>query len=88
DSIGQKKKDRRKSPHKADRATKGKGLADTLVEPPAPRQRPKSMRELCSARAVVDGCDYHVIRMCNLPEQASDAPLDPDLRPLTHGTPV
>ncbi|RRT32549.1 hypothetical protein B296_00048702 [Ensete ventricosum] len=26
--------------------------------------------------------------MCNLPEQASDAPLDPDLRPLTHGTPV
>ncbi|RZR77340.1 hypothetical protein BHM03_00002381 [Ensete ventricosum] len=26
--------------------------------------------------------------MCNLPEQASDAPLDPDLRPLTHGTPI
>ncbi|RZS25062.1 hypothetical protein BHM03_00058207 [Ensete ventricosum] len=26
--------------------------------------------------------------MCNLPEQAFDAPLDPDLRPLTHGTPV
>ncbi|RRT78694.1 hypothetical protein B296_00011606 [Ensete ventricosum] len=26
--------------------------------------------------------------MCNLPEQASDAPLDPDLRSLTHGTPV
>ncbi|RRT75164.1 hypothetical protein B296_00006337 [Ensete ventricosum] len=25
--------------------------------------------------------------MCNLPEQASDAPLVPDLRPLTHGTP-
>ncbi|RRT36503.1 hypothetical protein B296_00025867 [Ensete ventricosum] len=26
--------------------------------------------------------------MCNLPEQAFDAPLDPDLRPLMHGTPV
>ncbi|RRT34180.1 hypothetical protein B296_00059010 [Ensete ventricosum] len=51
-------------------------------------QRPKSTRELCSARAGVNGRDYHAIRMCNLPEQASDAPLDPDLRPLTHGTPV
>ncbi|RWV77247.1 hypothetical protein GW17_00061951, partial [Ensete ventricosum] len=50
DSIGQKKKDRCKSPHKADRATKGKGPADTSDEPPAPRQRPKSVRELCSAR--------------------------------------
>ncbi|RRT31491.1 hypothetical protein B296_00051578 [Ensete ventricosum] len=28
------------------------------------------------------------VRMCNLPEQAFDASLDPDLRPLTHGTPV
>ncbi|RRT31468.1 hypothetical protein B296_00054970 [Ensete ventricosum] len=26
--------------------------------------------------------------MCNLPEQASDAPLDPDLITLTHGMPV
>ncbi|RWV85379.1 hypothetical protein GW17_00052829 [Ensete ventricosum] len=26
--------------------------------------------------------------MCNLPEQASDAPLDPDFRPLTHETPL
>ncbi|RRT42263.1 hypothetical protein B296_00053372 [Ensete ventricosum] len=26
--------------------------------------------------------------MCNLPERASDAALNPDLRPLTHGTPV
>ncbi|RRT43270.1 hypothetical protein B296_00030749 [Ensete ventricosum] len=82
------KKDRCKSPHKADRATKGKGPADTSDEPPAPRQRPKSVRELCSARAGVDGRDYHAIRMCNLPEQASDVPLDPDLRPPTHGTPV
>ncbi|RZS27997.1 hypothetical protein BHM03_00061545, partial [Ensete ventricosum] len=88
DSVGQKKKDQRKSPHKADRASRGKGLANTSDEPPAPRQRPKSVRELCSARAGVDGRDYHAIRMCNLPEQASDAPLDPDLRPLTHGTPV
>ncbi|RWW81436.1 hypothetical protein BHE74_00010192 [Ensete ventricosum] len=65
-----------------------KGPVDTSVEPPAPRQRPKSARELCSARAGVDGRDYHAIRMCNLPEQASDAPLDPDLRSLTHGTSV
>ncbi|RRT53231.1 hypothetical protein B296_00025569 [Ensete ventricosum] len=79
DSAGQKKKDRRRSPHKVDRALKGKGLADTSVEPPAPRQRPKSVRELCNALAGVDGRDYHAIRMCNLPEQASDAPLDPDL---------
>ncbi|RWW60548.1 hypothetical protein BHE74_00032451 [Ensete ventricosum] len=61
--------------------------ADVSDEPPTPRQRPKSVRELCSARARVDGRDYHAIRMCNLPERASDAPLDPDLRPLTHGTP-
>ncbi|RWV82325.1 hypothetical protein GW17_00056180 [Ensete ventricosum] len=88
DSVGQTKKDRRKSPHKVDRATRGKGPADILDEPPALRQRPKSVRKLCSARAGVDGRDYHAIRMCNLPEQASDAPLDPNLRPLTHGTPV
>ncbi|RRT78490.1 hypothetical protein B296_00010805 [Ensete ventricosum] len=87
DSTGQKRKDRRRSPHKADRASRGKGPADASVEPPAPRQRPKSVRELCSAQAGVDGRDYHGIRMCNLPEQAYDAPLDPDLRPLTHGTP-
>ncbi|RRT72954.1 hypothetical protein B296_00021111, partial [Ensete ventricosum] len=86
DSVGHKKKDRCKSPHKADRATRGKGPANTSVEPPSPRQRPKSVRELCSARAGVDGHDYHAIQMCNLPEQASDAPLDPDLRPLMHGT--
>ncbi|RWW03263.1 hypothetical protein BHE74_00031063 [Ensete ventricosum] len=82
------KKDRRKSLHKANRATRGKGPADTSAEPPAPRQRPKSVRELCSARVRVDGRDYHAIRMCNLPEQAFDAPLDPDLRPLMHGTSV
>ncbi|RZS01650.1 hypothetical protein BHM03_00031549 [Ensete ventricosum] len=86
DSVGHKKKDRHKFPHKADRATRGKGSADTSVEPPAPRQKPKSVRELCSARVGVDGHDYHSIWMCNLPEQGSDAPLDPDLRPLTHGT--
>ncbi|RZS22188.1 hypothetical protein BHM03_00054945, partial [Ensete ventricosum] len=81
DSVG-------KSPHKVDRATiSEKGPADVSDEPPTPRQRPKSVRELCSARARVDGRDYHAIQMCNLPEQASDAPLDPDLRPLTHGTP-
>ncbi|RWW36343.1 hypothetical protein BHE74_00058634 [Ensete ventricosum] len=88
DSTGQKRKDRRRSPHKADRASRGKGPADTSVEPPAPRPRLKSVRELCSAQAGVDGRDYHAIRMCNLPKQASDAPLDPDLRLLAHGTPV
>ncbi|RRT75106.1 hypothetical protein B296_00011141 [Ensete ventricosum] len=88
DSTGQKRKDRRKSPHKADRASRGKGSTDASVEPPAPRQRPKSVRELCSAQAGVDGRNYHAIRMCNLSEQAYDAPLDPNLRPLTHGTPV
>ncbi|RZS23152.1 hypothetical protein BHM03_00056020 [Ensete ventricosum] len=66
----------------------GKGLADTSVKPPASRQRPKSVRELCSARVGVDDHDYHAIQMCNLPKQASDAPLDPNLRPLTHGTSV
>ncbi|RZR72591.1 hypothetical protein BHM03_00014823 [Ensete ventricosum] len=86
DYVGLKKKDRHKSPHKADRATRGKGPSDTSDEPPAPMQRPKSVRELCNALAGVDGRDYHTIRMCNLPEQASDAPLDPDLRPLMHGT--
>ncbi|RRT40698.1 hypothetical protein B296_00022341 [Ensete ventricosum] len=88
DSTGQKRKDRRRSPHKADRASRGKGSADASVEPPAPRPRLKSVRELCSAQAGVDGRDYHAIRMCNLPKQASDAPLDPDLRLLAHGTPV
>ncbi|RRT47657.1 hypothetical protein B296_00028314 [Ensete ventricosum] len=88
DSVGHKKKDRCKFPHKADRATRGKGPADTSVKSPAPRQRPKSVRELCSAPAGVDGRGYHAIRMCNLHEQASNAPLDPDLRPLTHGTSV
>ncbi|RZS21534.1 hypothetical protein BHM03_00054187, partial [Ensete ventricosum] len=82
-------KDRRKSPHKVDRATtRGKRLVNVLDEPPAPRQRPKLVRELCSARAGVDGRDYHATRMCNLPERSSDAPLNPDLSPLTHGTQV
>ncbi|RWW62739.1 hypothetical protein BHE74_00030116 [Ensete ventricosum] len=89
DSVGQRKKDQRKSPHKADKAaTKGKGPTDVSDEPPTSRRRPKSVRELCSASAEVDGRDYHAIRMCNLLEQASDAPLEPDLRPLTHGMPV
>ncbi|RRT75391.1 hypothetical protein B296_00031264 [Ensete ventricosum] len=89
DSVGQKKKDRRKSPHKVDRATiRGKRPVDVSDEPPAPRQRPKLVRELCSAHAKVDGRDYHATRMCNLPERSSDAPLNPDLSPLTHKTPV
>ncbi|RRT79600.1 hypothetical protein B296_00005180 [Ensete ventricosum] len=86
DPAGHRKRDRRKSPHKANRAaTKGKAPTDTAEEPPAPRRKPKSMRELCSASARVDGRDYHTTRMCNLPERAPDAPLDVDLRPLTHG---
>ncbi|RWW87051.1 hypothetical protein BHE74_00004139 [Ensete ventricosum] len=86
DPAGHRKRDRRKSPHKANRAaTKGKAPTDTAKEPPAPRRKPKSVRELCSASARVDGRDYHTTRMCNLPERAPDAPLDVDLRPLTHG---
>ncbi|RWW68492.1 hypothetical protein BHE74_00023982 [Ensete ventricosum] len=73
-------------PSQGRQSHQGKGSVDTSVEPPSPRQKPKSVRELCSARVGVDGRGYHTIRMCNLPEQGSDAPLDPDLRPLTHGT--
>ncbi|RWW71273.1 hypothetical protein BHE74_00020994 [Ensete ventricosum] len=62
DLIGQRKRDRRKSPRKADKATtKGKSMADVSEEPPASRRRPKSVRELCSASAEVDGQDYHAI---------------------------
>ncbi|RWW62599.1 hypothetical protein BHE74_00030267 [Ensete ventricosum] len=84
---GQPEKERpTKSPRKFDRAAaKGKGLADVSKEPPTLRRKPKLVRELCSASARVDGRDYHAIRMCNLPEKAPDAPLEVDLRPLTHG---
>ncbi|RWV81436.1 hypothetical protein GW17_00057145 [Ensete ventricosum] len=54
------------------------------LKPPTLRRKPKLVRELCSASARVDGRDYHAIRMCNLPEKAPDAPLEVDLRPLTH----
>ncbi|RZR82871.1 hypothetical protein BHM03_00009399 [Ensete ventricosum] len=86
DPVDQRKKDRCKSPNKADRvATKGKGTVDISEEPPALRRKSKSVRELYSASIGVDGRDYHAIRMCNLPERAPEAPLDVDLRPLTHG---
>ncbi|RRT81830.1 hypothetical protein B296_00021216, partial [Ensete ventricosum] len=86
DPVGQRKRDRRKSPRKADRvAAKGKSPADVSEEPLASRRRPKSVRELCSANARVDGRDYHAIRMCNIPEKAPVGPLEADLRPLTHG---
>ncbi|RWW53628.1 hypothetical protein BHE74_00039875 [Ensete ventricosum] len=79
------KKDWCKSHHEADRsAAKGKGLVDTAEEPPAPRRKPKSVRELCSATSGVDGRDYHAIQMCSLSKRAPDAPLDIDLTPLTH----
>ncbi|RWV92940.1 hypothetical protein GW17_00044640, partial [Ensete ventricosum] len=79
-------KDWCKSLRKANRAvTKGKGPVDVPEEPPAPRRKPKSVKELCSASAGVDDRDYHAIRMCNLPEKAPDAPLEADLRPLTQG---
>ncbi|RZR78949.1 hypothetical protein BHM03_00004511, partial [Ensete ventricosum] len=64
---------------------KEKSPADVSEEPPASRRRSKSVRELCSANARVDGRDYHVIRMCNIPEKAPVAPLEADLRSLTHG---
>ncbi|RZS12147.1 hypothetical protein BHM03_00043545 [Ensete ventricosum] len=84
--AGQRKKDWCKSLRKANRAvTKGKGPVDVPEEPPAPRRKPKSVKELCSASAGVDDRDYHAIRMCNLPEKAPDAPLEADLRPLTQG---
>ncbi|RWW44404.1 hypothetical protein BHE74_00049852 [Ensete ventricosum] len=83
DPVSQRKKGRRKSPSKADKAAaKGKSSADISEEPPASKRRPKSVRELCSASAKVDGRDYHAIRMCNLPERA---PLETDLKPLPHG---
>ncbi|RWW05853.1 hypothetical protein GW17_00030854 [Ensete ventricosum] len=47
---------------------------------------PKLVRELCYARLGVDGRDYHVVRMSNLPEHDPDAPLEMHLSPLTHGT--
>ncbi|RZS17300.1 hypothetical protein BHM03_00049429 [Ensete ventricosum] len=72
-------------PCKVDRATtKGKGLVEVPEEPPASRRKLKSVRELHNASARVDSRDYHAIRMCNLPEKAPDAPLEADLRPLTH----
>ncbi|RRT54492.1 hypothetical protein B296_00047163 [Ensete ventricosum] len=89
DPICQRKRDRRKSPHKADKAaTKGKGPTDTAEESPVPGwtltlRKLKSVRELCSASIGVDSRDYHTIRMCNLPEWAPDALLDVDLRLLT-----
>ncbi|RZS29118.1 hypothetical protein BHM03_00062803 [Ensete ventricosum] len=58
---------------------------DVPEEPWASRRKSKSVRELYSASAGVDGRDYHVIRMCNIPEKALDAPLEADLRPLNHG---
>ncbi|RRT49741.1 hypothetical protein B296_00052180 [Ensete ventricosum] len=45
---------------------------------------PKSVRELCSSCAGVDGQDYQAIRMCNLPEHAPDVPLEIDLTLLMH----
>ncbi|RRT66784.1 hypothetical protein B296_00019513 [Ensete ventricosum] len=89
DLVGQRKKDRRKSPRKANKAAAmGKSLIDVSKEPPTPRWRPKSVRELCSANIRVDDWDCHAIWMCILSERAFDAPLEPDLRPLTHGMPV
>ncbi|RWW75969.1 hypothetical protein BHE74_00015971 [Ensete ventricosum] len=42
--------------------------------------------EMCSAQPGVDGKDYHVVRMINLPEHDPNAPLEMHLSPLTHGT--
>ncbi|RZR86871.1 hypothetical protein BHM03_00014157 [Ensete ventricosum] len=76
----------RKSPCKADKAaTKGKSPTNVSEEPPTSRRRPKSVRELCNVSVGVDGQDYHAIRMCNISEKAPDAPIEADLRPLTHG---
>ncbi|RWW87227.1 hypothetical protein BHE74_00003962 [Ensete ventricosum] len=58
----------------------------SVDEVSVPRARPKLVRELCYARLGVDGRDYHVVRMSNLPEHDPDAPLKMHLSPLTHGT--
>ncbi|RRT54385.1 hypothetical protein B296_00047384 [Ensete ventricosum] len=94
DLVSQRKKSRisgqRRTHHEVDKpksqVAKGKGPANPAVETPTPRQKSKSMRELCSASPGVDSRDYHAIRMCNLPELAPDAPLEIDLTLLTHET--
>ncbi|RWW77844.1 hypothetical protein BHE74_00013958 [Ensete ventricosum] len=93
DLIDQKKKSkdsgRHRLPHEADRSVsqtaKGKGLADPTEETPTPKAKPRSVRELCSARLGVDGQDYHAIRMSSLPEHALNVPLEIDLALLTYG---
>ncbi|RZR74083.1 hypothetical protein BHM03_00031752 [Ensete ventricosum] len=78
------RKYRREGEGSKSRAARGKGPANLVDEAPVPRTRPKSVRELCSARFGVDNKDYHVVRMSSLPEQDPDAPLELHLSPLTH----
>ncbi|RWW72373.1 hypothetical protein BHE74_00019829 [Ensete ventricosum] len=67
------------------RATKGKGPTSLVDEVLVPRTRPKSMRELCSARLRANAKDYHVVRMSSLPEQLPTSPSDAFVS-LTHDT--
>ncbi|RZR97184.1 hypothetical protein BHM03_00026307 [Ensete ventricosum] len=80
---------RQRSHHEGDksrsRAAKGKRPIDLSEETPAPRAKPKSVKELCSTCLGEDDRDYHAIRMCNLPECTSNVLLEMDLTPRTHG---
>ncbi|RRT53406.1 hypothetical protein B296_00049876 [Ensete ventricosum] len=76
ETSGQRKKAKVTGRHKShregegskSRATKSKGPASPVDEVSIPRTRPKSVRELCSAKPEVDGKNYHIIWMSNLPE--------------------
>ncbi|RRT63755.1 hypothetical protein B296_00019027 [Ensete ventricosum] len=79
---------RQRSHHEGDksrsRAAKGKRPIDLAEETPAPRTKPKSVKELCSTCLGEDDRDSHAIRMCNLPECTSNVLLEMDLMPRTH----
>ncbi|RZS08460.1 hypothetical protein BHM03_00039443 [Ensete ventricosum] len=49
------------------------------------KEKPKSVKDLCSARLGEDGRDYHAIRVSNQLERAPNVPLKIDLTPLMHG---
>ncbi|RRT37868.1 hypothetical protein B296_00034262 [Ensete ventricosum] len=66
------------------RASKGKKPAAPAEEASAPRAKPKSVKELCSARPGEDGREYHVIRVSNQSERDPNAPMVVNLFILKH----
>ncbi|RZS27469.1 hypothetical protein BHM03_00060943 [Ensete ventricosum] len=64
------------------RASKGKKPAAPAKEALAPRAKPKSVKELCSARPGEDGREYHVIRVSNQSERDPDAPMVKEVQKL------